>query len=938
VRWAVRRASGIRPSRSVAATAALLLWVLAGGSALAGNPAPDFTPTLDDWGEYGLMQAPTARTGTDGDFHVFASEVPPYTRFGLDLTALPWLEGQFRYTAIGNRLYGPTSFSGNQSYKDRSFGLKVRLLKEGAWWPETSVGIRDIAGTGLFSSEYLVFSRRFYDFDVTAGVGWGLMSSGLSVPNPLGLISNSFKVRPSANTIGGFTPVYFRGPHIGLFGGIEYHTPIKGLDLKLELDPDDYKNEPLGNNFVVRSPVNAAIDYRPFSFLDLSAGFERGTTVMLRASLHTNFNQPGLPIFDAPPPRTPIRRSAEPVGQPLDESAVPLIADRTAPQDNRLIFEDVSVPSANGTAGDQPRNTDPPRGVPLAETDLPQIGSAATAENRALFDTANRLGATIDAVRIEGDTATLAMSSAWPLLDRERAALRRQALLDLPAIRHVIIHNSVTELSQFDRRLGTPRGGRLAMNTTATVDRLYDGAQNLGYRIDSVAMNGDVATIFVQSETQPGRSSRDRLVHLALANLPGTSRAEIVDAAATTSDMRSAAFGRDIFTELAGIGLKGVSFAIDGNRARLAFTQTRYRDNAKAIGRAVRVVMRHLPPDIEAIRLDLVQNGFTIVSVNLQRADLERAIENAGSPEEVWANAQLTAGDTAFRGFTNAKAYPDFTWSLTPQLEQDLGGPNNFFIYEVYAALSAEATLRRGWTVGGIFGAGLFGNLSQLTLESNSTLPHVRSDLKDYLKDGKYGIYDLQTDYMFDIAPDWYGRVSAGLLEQMFGGIDAEVLYRPHGERWAVGLDVNHVWQRGFHELFGFQGYNVTTAHLSFYYKLPFFHLTAKLSVGQYLAGDRGATLELSRKFDNGIVVGAFATRTNVSAAQFGEGSFDKGIFISIPLDLFFGSPTQAKATYVYRPLTRDGGQMLDIKKPLYDETDGADADTLGEDWPHLLD
>ena len=62
------------------------------------------------------------------------------------------------------------------------------------------------------------------------------------------------------------------------------------------------------------------------------------------------------------------------------------------------------------------------------------------------------------------------------------------------------------------------------------------------------------------------------------------------------------------------------------------------------------------------------------------------------------------------------------------------------------------------------------------------------------------------------------------------------------------------------------------------------FLLTQKLSYGEYLAGDEGVTFELSRSFLNGTKFGAFASFTDVSSEQFGEGAFDKGIFFSIPV------------------------------------------------------
>ena len=54
--------------------------------------------------------------------------------------------------------------------------------------------------------------------------------------------------------------------------------------------------------------------------------------------------------------------------------------------------------------------------------------------------------------------------------------------------------------------------------------------------------------------------------------------------------------------------------------------------------------------------------------------------------------------------------------------------------------------------------------------------------------------------------------------------------------------------------------------------------------MGRYLAGDDGITIDFSKRFKNGFKLGAFATFTDVSSEDFGEGSFDKGIYVAIPL------------------------------------------------------
>ena len=61
-----------------------------------------------------------------------------------------------------------------------------------------------------------------------------------------------------------------------------------------------------------------------------------------------------------------------------------------------------------------------------------------------------------------------------------------------------------------------------------------------------------------------------------------------------------------------------------------------------------------------------------------------------------------------------------------------------------------------------------------------------------------------------------------------------------------------------------------------------------------------------------GLSFGVFASFTDVSADQFGEGSFDKGIYFNIPV---FGN----LINYSWRPLTKDPGAKLIRKNTLHD-------------------
>ena len=150
-------------------------------------------------------------------------------------------------------------------------------------------------------------------------------------------------------------------------------------------------------------------------------------------------------------------------------------------------------------------------------------------------------------------------------------------------------------------------------------------------------------------------------------------------------------------------------------------------------------------------------------------------------------------------------------------------------------------------------------------------------------------------------------RADLGILEEMFGGLGGEVLYRPIDKRYAVGFSLHKVKQRGFKQRFSFRDYSNITGHLSLYYDLPV-GINSQISIGEYLAGDKGLTLDLSRRFKSGFTLGVFATKTNLSAEEFGEGSFDKGFYISVPTKMLYSDYTSGNISFGLHPLTKDGG------------------------------
>jgi hypothetical protein len=167
----------------------------------------------------------------------------------------------------------------------------------------------------------------------------------------------------------------------------------------------------------------------------------------------------------------------------------------------------------------------------------------------------------------------------------------------------------------------------------------------------------------------------------------------------------------------------------------------------------------------------------------------------------------------------------------------------------------------------------------------------------------------------------------------MFAGVGGELLYRPYASRWAIGVDLWAVRQRGYDELFELLRYQTLTGHITAYYELPWHNVGVAISAGQYLAGDKGVTFQFWRSFSTGVQIGAWFTLTNVSAQQFGEGSFDKGIQIIIPLEWVAPFANRGSYNLALRPIQRDGGQRLGGDTVLFGMTDGSSYGAFTQEW-----
>ena len=262
-----------------------------------------------------------------------------------------------------------------------------------------------------------------------------------------------------------------------------------------------------------------------------------------------------------------------------------------------------------------------------------------------------------------------------------------------------------------------------------------------------------------------------------------------------------------------------------------------------------------------------------------------------------------------------------------------IGAPEQFYFGGLVLQNASEILLKRNLILTSEINFMLADNFRQTISGSNSVLPHVRTDIVSYLIEGDKSVSKLQLDYIWSPRKDVYARVSGGFFEQMYGGIGGELLYKPFKSNIYVGLESFWVKKRGFNQRFTFLDYSTVTSHISVNYLIPKFGIEAKASFGKYLAKDTGFTIDLSRTTKDGFKAGIYFTRTNVSAEDFGEGSFDKGFYFQIPFDLFSTNYTGKYTNLRLSPLTRDGGQKLVYSKDLIGLIHNSNIFELNKSW-----
>lgn len=680
-------------------------------------------PSFSNYGTIGIINAPTARFFEEGTLSFAWSHNQPYLRGSIVAYPFNWFEASYQYTDINNYLYSPfKEFSGGQSFKDKSFDAKFRIKRETEYLPAIAVGFRDLAGTGLFSSEFIVASKRYQNFDFTLGLGFGALSGGSRVSNPFTKINDRFLTRDLTSGEGGeFSIDAFFGGKAAIFGGIEYSLPfMHGSSLALELDPVDYSEEGPSKITTAESDWNFAFKYPVSDAFHLRLGVTRGNNLNFAFSFSGFYKD--------------SKRSVQ--------------------------------------------KNDPPKPVE--------------------YDKAVRI--------VAGESHRLAYRAALHYL-RER---------------NISMHS-----------------GEIKQNTM-----------------------------------------------------------------------------------------------------EISYTQQRYFEHSRAIGRVIGILDQVSPDYIDTFRITNVNAGFPTHTVEVPRSRYklykdQKLTTPLLADSKIYRDRNIDLDDP----FRPEVTLPSYRTKISPTYRSQIGGPDGFFFGDLSLSAFIDILIKKNFNISSKVSVGLYNNYGELKLKSNSVLPHVRTDVSEYLKNTTdFYLSELQTNYFLNPSGNFYTKFSAGILEEFFAGFGFETLYRPFDKNWGVGVEAWRVQQRDYNLDFRLRDYKTTTGYINFYYREPNSKIFFVMTGGRFLAEDSGILVDISRQFDSGVNIGVFAAITDISKEEFGEGSFDKGFYFNMPVQLFFNKYSRGQTGFGLKPLTRDGAARLHHGHNLWAVTNGASIFNVKKDWNSFYD
>jgi len=360
-------------------------------------------------------------------------------------------------------------------------------------------------------------------------------------------------------------------------------------------------------------------------------------------------------------------------------------------------------------------------------------------------------------------------------------------------------------------------------------------------------------------------------------------------------------------------GFSNIGIKKNGDTLWVEATNNKYYYNMRAIGVALQainqIVRDNAGRKLSSLHFILTENMIPVLDFVTTFEDMHAFYAEDLNVYEFLYLSKIST-DIAKPLDVGKKYRHYFDYVLKPDFKLFLNDPSGFLTYR--AGISGDL-LFMPWA-GGTFAAGLLGYPLNTVSSSNapSSTP-VRTDLVAYQQQ-KVELGLLLFNQIRKFKQGIYGRVAAGYLEEQYAGVDWEVARPFFDGRIMLGLSGSIVKKRQPDTVFKLKEDDwkdqYVTGFLNLRLNIPEAEIYIDLKTGQFLAGDRGTSIAISKNF-NGVILSAWysITDTSVFKDDYNIGYHDKGLAIGIPLRMFSGWDSRTVFRTSISPWTRDVAQ-----------------------------
>ncbi len=364
----------------------------------------------------------------------------------------------------------------------------------------------------------------------------------------------------------------------------------------------------------------------------------------------------------------------------------------------------------------------------------------------------------------------------------------------------------------------------------------------------------------------------------------------------------------------------------------LKIINNRYREEAVVRERIEQVLSALTPCNICSTTVVIEADGIPSQSYTFRTEDLCRTqveLETLSPMKEACCFPGLYDAQLLFK-----RSKEVWTFTARPYLITFFGGAKGKVKYDVGVLASPEGYLFDEIYYKFQLGYSISASTQDLSAQDRlnpSKIDNVRSDSIKYYQSNTFSVQQMYLQKSFALSKGWFTRFAGGYFEPAYGGGAVELLYYPVGSNFAIGADFACVLKRRYHgiaftkkvrkvehdeaEFVHFIGIQY---FLDLYYEYAPLSLDFKLSIGQFLAKDKGARIEVTRYFSSGLRFSLWYTWTSAHDIVNGSRYQDKGFVFLIPLDIFLRQSSRNYVGYAMSAWLRDVGAQALTGKELH--------------------